>query len=114
VLVAAEAADAAAAAYRDPGRAASARAAAARAAAWLEGCEGARPPTLRAGAVAEELTAREREVALLAAAGLSSREIADRLVLSVRTVDNHLQRAYRKLGVTRRQDLSRVLPGAPE
>jgi DNA-binding CsgD family transcriptional regulator len=32
-------------------------------------------------------------------------------VLSVRTVDNHLQNAYRKLGVTRRQDLSRALSG---
>jgi DNA-binding CsgD family transcriptional regulator len=32
-------------------------------------------------------------------------------VISVRTVDNHLQNAYRKLGVTRRQDLPRVLGG---
>ena len=69
-----------------------------------------RPPAdaaRRAGAA--ELTPREREIALLAAAGSSSREIADRLVVSVRTVDNHLQNAYRKLGVTRRQDLPRVL-----
>lgn len=57
---------------------------------------------------------REREIALLAGAGGSSREIADRLVLSVRTVDNHLQNAYRKLGVTRRQDLPGVLSGTPE
>jgi DNA-binding NarL/FixJ family response regulator len=34
--------------------------------------------------------------------------------ISVRTVDNHLQNAYRKLGVTRRQDLPRVLSGTPE
>jgi DNA-binding CsgD family transcriptional regulator len=45
---------------------------------------------------------------------MSSREIADRLVVSVRTVDNHLQRAYRKLGITRRQDLSRVLTDTSE
>jgi DNA-binding CsgD family transcriptional regulator len=63
---------------------------------------------------ADELTLREREIALLAASGLSSREIADRLVVSVRTIDNHLQRAYRKLGITRRQDLPRFLTGAPE
>ena len=56
-----------------------------------------------------ELTPREREIALLAAAGASSRQIAGRLVISVRTVDNHLQSAYRKLGVSRREDLARVL-----
>jgi DNA-binding CsgD family transcriptional regulator len=63
---------------------------------------------------AVDLTPREREIALLAAAGASSREIADRLVISVRTVDNHLQNAYRKLGVTRRKDLPRVLSGTPD
>jgi DNA-binding CsgD family transcriptional regulator len=67
------------------------------------------------GAIAaEELTSREREIALLAASGLSSREIAERLVVSVRTVDNHLQRAYRKLGISRRQELGEVLAGMPE
>jgi DNA-binding CsgD family transcriptional regulator len=114
LLVAAEAANAAGAAHRDAGRASSARAAGARAALWLQACEGARPPTLLGIAPAEELTPREREIALLAAAEMSSREIADRLVVSVRTVDNHLQRAYRKLGITRRQDLSRVLTDASE
>jgi DNA-binding CsgD family transcriptional regulator len=114
LLVAVEAADAAAAAHRDAGRQASARAAAARAGVWLTGCEGARPPTMLATADAVDLTPREREIALLAAAGCSSREIADRLVVSVRTVDNHLRNAYRKLGVTRRQDLPRVLIGTPE
>jgi DNA-binding CsgD family transcriptional regulator len=110
VLLAAEASHAAAAAHRDAGRHASARASAADAARRLQACEGARPPTLLAAdAAAADLTAREREIALLAARGASSREIAGRLVLSVRTVDNHLQNAYRKLGVTRRQDLARVL-----
>ena len=106
--MAAEAADAAAAAHREAGRQASARAAAARAGLWLTECEGARPPTLFAAPRAAGLTPREREIALLAAAGSSSREIADRLVVSVRTVDNHLQNAYRKLGVTRART-SRVL-----
>jgi DNA-binding CsgD family transcriptional regulator len=114
LLVAAEAGNAAGAAHRDAGRASSARVADARAALWLQACEGARPPTLLATAPAEELTPREREIALLAAAEMSSREIADRLVVSVRTVDNHLQRAYRKLGITRRQDLSRVLTDTSE
>jgi len=114
LLVAAEAADAAAAAHRDAGRLSSARVAAARAARWLASCEGARPPTMLAAPETAELTPREREIALLAAAGASSRQIAGRLVISVRTVDNHLRNAYRKLGVTRRQDLRRVLSGTPE
>jgi DNA-binding CsgD family transcriptional regulator len=62
-----------------------------------------------APAVSAELTAREREIAALAAGGLTSREVAERLVVSVRTVDNHLQRVYRKLGVSRRGELSRLL-----
>jgi DNA-binding CsgD family transcriptional regulator len=109
LLVAAESAAAAAAALRDAGRAASARRADARAAAWLRECEGARPPTLPPAGPAEELTPREREVALLAAGGLSSAEIAERLVVSVRTVDNHLQRAYGKLGIGGRHELAAAL-----
>lgn len=53
------------------------------------------------------LTAREREVMAMAAAGLSNPDIAGRLVLSVRTVDNHLHRAYAKLGVTGPDELNR-------
>ena len=85
-----------------------------RAALWLTECAGARPPTLLAAPEAAGLTAREREIALLASGGASSREIAERLVISVRTVDNHLQNVYRKLGITRRQDLARDLRAAPE
>ena len=91
------------------GREASARRAEARATAWLRDCEGARPPALRALGPAEELTPREREVALLAAGGLSSAEIAERLVVSVRTVDNHLQRVYGKLGIGGRHELADAL-----
>lgn len=55
------------------------------------------------------LTHREREIALLAAGRLSSRQIADDLGISVRTVDNHLARVYRKLGVLSRRDLPAAL-----
>jgi DNA-binding CsgD family transcriptional regulator len=109
LLVAAEAAQAASAALRNEGREASARTAAARAALWLQSCEDARPPTLLGDTATAELTRREREISLLAASGLSSREIAERLVVSARTVDNHLQSAYRKLGVAGRDELARVL-----
>jgi DNA-binding CsgD family transcriptional regulator len=109
LLVAAESGHAAAAAFRDAGREASARAAAARAGVWLEQCKGARPVTLAGAEVADELTPREREIALLAASGLTSQQIARRLVVSVRTVDNHLQRVYRKLGIARRGELAGLI-----
>lgn len=51
------------------------------------------------------LSDREREVALLARSGLSNRDIARRLFLSIRTVENHMYRVLRKLGLARRSDL---------
>lgn len=56
-----------------------------------------------------QLTPRQREIATLAAEGLTSREIAERLVVSVRTVENHLARAYETLGIRRRRELRDVL-----
>ncbi|QDP94585.1 AAA family ATPase [Microlunatus elymi] len=56
-----------------------------------------------------ELSRREREVARLAADGLSNAAIASRLVLSVRTVESHLYQAYAKLGVESRAELVRYL-----
>ena len=72
-------------------------------------CGDVRTPGLSFGSDTERLTRREREVAGVAAAGASSREIAAKLVLSVRTVDNHLQNVYSKLGVTSRDELARLL-----
>jgi DNA-binding CsgD family transcriptional regulator/tetratricopeptide (TPR) repeat protein len=57
----------------------------------------------------EGLTAREREVADLVAAGLSNKEVAARLFLSVRTVESNLSRVYAKLGVRSRASLGRAL-----
>ncbi|WP_165865629.1 LuxR C-terminal-related transcriptional regulator [Vallicoccus soli] len=81
----------------------------------LARCRGAGTPGLQAPAPAgPALTARELEVARLAARGLANADIAARLVLSRRTVENHLQRAFVKLGVTRREDLAHALgPRAP-
>jgi DNA-binding NarL/FixJ family response regulator len=52
------------------------------------------------------LTAREREVAELARRGALTREIAERLHISERTVESHLAHAYSKLGVSGRKDLA--------
>ncbi|WP_433781324.1 LuxR C-terminal-related transcriptional regulator [Actinomycetospora sp. CA-101289] len=59
------------------------------------------------------LTAQEREVAGLAASGLTNREIADRLRLSRRTVDAHLYRAFPKLHITGRAALRDALERHP-
>ena len=48
-------------------------------------------------------------MATLAARGLTSREIAETIVVSTRTVENHLQRAYEKLGVRGRAELAAAL-----
>jgi DNA-binding CsgD family transcriptional regulator len=70
---------------------------------------GLHTPVLARGAGIEPLTAREREVALLAVGGRSSRAIGDHLGLSTRTVDTHLARVYRKLGITGRSELAAAL-----
>jgi ATP/maltotriose-dependent transcriptional regulator MalT len=56
----------------------------------------------------EALTAREREIAELVAAGRSNREIAEQLVLSRRTIEAHLRNIYGKLGVRSRVELARA------
>jgi DNA-binding CsgD family transcriptional regulator len=57
----------------------------------------------------ERLTGRESEVAVLAAKGLSNREIARTLFLSVRTVESHLYQARVKLGAASRKELGALL-----
>ena len=54
----------------------------------------------------EQLTKREREVAQLVGEGLTNREIADRLFLSVRTAETHVDRALGKLGFHTRSQLA--------
>jgi DNA-binding CsgD family transcriptional regulator len=114
LLMAAEAAADAARAHRKAGEPRRAAASEQRSAALAARCAGARTQALVTADELQPLTRREREVAVLAADGLSSRSIADRLYLSVRTVDNHLQRVYQKLGVSRREDLRDVLSRAGE
>lgn len=78
----------------------------------LAHCEGAQTPALDLLTTVQTpaaLTERERQIALLAASGTASREIAETLHLSVRTVNNHLQHVYAKLGVTSRRELRKEL-----
>jgi DNA-binding CsgD family transcriptional regulator len=57
----------------------------------------------------QALTARELEIALLAAAGLPNKQIAERLFLSPRTVSDHLYKVFPKLGITSRAALRDAL-----
>jgi DNA-binding CsgD family transcriptional regulator len=103
---AAECAAAAASAFVQEGRMDSARRAAARSAALHARGQAGFAPELHGlvrGAV--ELTRRETQLVELARRGLSNPEIAERLVLSVRTVESHIYNAMQKLGVSDRRDL---------
>lgn len=70
---------------------------------------GARPPRRR---VAGSLSAREREVACLAAQGLTATEIAQQLVISPHTARTHLKRIHERLDVSSRAELTRYVVGA--
>ena len=111
LLYAAEAAGGAVRAFRT-GRDTQALAASTLLADVLARCDVLHTPALLA--VQPSLTTRERQVAELAAEGVRSREIADRLFLSPRTVENHLQRVYAKLGVSRRGELAPALRALPQ
>jgi DNA-binding CsgD family transcriptional regulator len=103
---ASECAAAAAEIFAQASRQDSARRAAARSRELHEGCQGGFAPEVRGlESDAFNLTDRERQLVELAAQGLSNAEIAERFVLSVRTVESHLYRAMQKLGVKDRRDL---------
>jgi DNA-binding CsgD family transcriptional regulator len=108
-LIAAEAAYGLAAEHRRRGSARDATSWTRKASAWTELCPGARTPGLAIPDEPVALTKREREVAVLAAGGLTSKDIAERLFVSVRTVDNHLGRVYDKLGISSRAELAEIM-----
>lgn len=74
---------------------------------------GADTPALRACVIESPLTERQREIVTLAAKGHSNREIAEQLVLSVRTVEGHLFQASLKAGVNTREELIALLIEQP-
>lgn len=76
---------------------------------WHVSQWGLRTPATAAIELPLPITDREREVATLVAAGLSSREIGDRLSVSARTVEGHLYRIFTKLGIVDRDELAHLL-----
>ncbi len=69
---------------------------------------GARPRRLGSTGV-DSLTPAELRAVHMAAANVTNRAIADELFVNVKTIEGHLSRAYRKLGVTSRFELAEVL-----
>jgi DNA-binding CsgD family transcriptional regulator len=75
-------------------------------------CESPATPTILTARGRSRLTRAERQVARLAATGASNQNIADRLCISRRTVENQLQHVYQKLGLANRGELSGALAAA--
>jgi DNA-binding CsgD family transcriptional regulator len=71
---------------------------------------GARPRKILRGGV-DALTASERRIAEMARSGMSNREIAQALFVTVRTVEVHLSHAYQKLDIGSRGELDQALAG---
>jgi DNA-binding NarL/FixJ family response regulator len=107
--VAADAAAQAAVRLRARGATTQATFAVARASRLAGNGNGARTPALLAGVAPLEISCREREVATLAATGLSNRQIAERLFVSVRTVEGHVYRACTRLGLPDRAALAALV-----
>lgn len=93
--------------HRRQGRHGSALSAAARAR-RLSQTSGARTPALATAELPLPLTSREREIAALVAKGMTNREVAERLTVSIRTVEGHLYRVGHKLGLSDRADLADI------
>ncbi|CAG7021149.1 LuxR family transcriptional regulator [Mycobacterium avium subsp. paratuberculosis] len=60
-----------------------------------------------------KLSGRQRDVIELAVAGLSNRQIAERLVMSVRTVEGHIYRACQRVGAQSRDELATIIRTRP-
>jgi DNA-binding CsgD family transcriptional regulator/tetratricopeptide (TPR) repeat protein len=111
-VAAVDAAAYAAIAYRRCGLRGSSLVSASRAEALAQQCGGARTPALCRAVEPLPLTDREREIVMLLGDGLSTRAVADRLFLSVRTVESHVYKAMAKTGTGSRDELVALLPRA--
>jgi ATP/maltotriose-dependent transcriptional regulator MalT len=75
-------------------------------------CGGLCTPAVRTPA-GLKLSGRQRDVIELVVAGLSNRQIADRLVMSVRTVEGHVYRACQRVGAQSREELASIIRSGP-
>lgn len=110
-LAAADAAAQAVVAYQKAGLRGAAMTASALATRLAAECQGARTPALQAVIAPQPFTARQREIISLAAHGLSNKEIAERLTMSIRSVEGHLFRASQRVGASGREQLIAILRG---
>jgi len=108
LAAAVDAAAHAALAYRQQGLRGSALGCSTRAAALAEQC-GASTSALRQASEPVPFTDREREIVMLIGEGLSNRAVAERLTVSVRTVESHIYRAMAKTGTTSRDELAALI-----
>ena len=110
LVAAVDAAAYAAIAYRRRGLRGSGLGSVTRAKALAEQCGGASTPALARAAERSPLTSREQEIVALIGEGLSNRALAERLSVSVRTIEGHIYRAMAKTGAADREDLAAMLP----
>ena len=110
-LAAADAAAQAVAAYQHAGLRGAAMTASATTERLAAECQGAQTPALRAVTAPQPFTARQREIISLAAQGLSNKQIADRLTMSIRSVEGHIFRASQRVGANNREQLISLLQG---
>jgi DNA-binding NarL/FixJ family response regulator len=75
-------------------------------------CGGLSTPALRTP-TGIKLSGRQRDVVELVVAGLSNREIAEKLVMSVRTVEGHVYRACQRVGAQSREELASIIRSGP-
>jgi DNA-binding CsgD family transcriptional regulator/tetratricopeptide (TPR) repeat protein len=79
---------------------------------FSDACGGLCTPALRSPA-SRPLTGRQREIVELVLAGLTNRQIADRLVMSVRSVEGHVYRACQRVGASSREELATIARAGP-
>jgi DNA-binding CsgD family transcriptional regulator/tetratricopeptide (TPR) repeat protein len=96
-------------AFRQGDRRGSAQICSARAEALAQRCGGISTPALREVSEPLPLTGREREIVSLLGSGYGTREVAERLCVSARTVEGHVYRAMTKTGAATREELIRMV-----